>query len=304
METIFGETFMKPILVSKNKSSAFQSIQAAINEAASLKNHQIEIEAGTYFENLKIYQDDLVIKGNGKVIINGNLSARKLGENGKQRGTFQTATVFMNGKGNCLENLTIKNTAGDGDKVGQAVALYLEGVANTIHNCRIDSFQDTICLGPLPETNKDGSTMESPWVKRIFESQSAYFSQCQIQGTVDFIFGGAYTVFNKCHLHAKKRSKPNYLTAASTPEGRRGFIFEKCQITGESPYYLGRPWRPFAKTCFKDCKFDSQLLKTGWHDWNKPENQETVCYEEINCHYQGKIKRAKWLIQKGGTFHA
>ncbi len=295
---------MKQLLVSKRAKLAFSTIQAAIDQAQEFETCQILVESGLYKENIKIYQDDLWIQGIGEVIITGDWSAIQRDEEGKLRTTFQTATVFVNAKNVHLVNLLIRNTAGPGEKVGQAVALYLEGNNICVDACRLDAYQDTLCLGPLPETNKDGSLMDSPWIKRKFNQQTSCFLNCWISGTVDFIFGGGQATFESCQLKVKNSSSPNYVTAAATPQDQAGLLFKKCEISGASPYYLGRPWRDYAKVRFQDCHFDRQLLPEGWHDWNKAKARQTVSYEEIACSYQGSSQREAWITKKGDDHSA
>ncbi|NLM65787.1 MAG: pectin esterase [Enterococcus sp.] len=299
METIFTQT---SLTVAKDGSGDYRTLQQALDQAAC--NQQpttIYIQSGTYQENIKIYQDDLTLIGQGPVVIEGAWSAKEVLPSGDKRGTFQTATVFINAKAVTLANITIKNIAGPDQIAAQAVALYLEGTQITLKNCTLDAYQDTLCLGPLPPTQKDGRPLVSPWCQRHFPQQQTLFLDCLILGTVDFIFGGGQATFQHCQIQSRKRTAVNYLTAASTPMGQAGFVFINCQITGQSPYYLGRPWRNEAKTRFENCTFDDWLLPTGWHDWDKKAAHETTCYEEINNTYQTAPKRARWIKLEGAS---
>ncbi len=297
MEKIFTQT---AIIVAKDGSGDYRTLQQAITQAS--QNSQpptIYIKSGTYQENIKIYQDGLTLIGQGDVCIEGRWSAKERFSNGQVRGTFQTATVFINAKEVILENITIKNTAGPDEIAAQASALYIEGTQVTLKCCVLEAYQDTLCLGPLPKTQKDGSPLVSPWCQRHFSHQATKFVDCLILGTVDFIFGGGQAEFQHCQIQSRKRKTVNYVTAASTPKDQAGFLFMHCQITGQSPYYLGRPWREEAKTRFENCSFDAWLVAEGWHDWHKKNAHQTTHYEEINCSYQEQPQRSAWIKLEG-----
>src|SRR5690606_1647232 len=91
-----------------------------------------------------------------------------------------------------------------------------------------------------------------------------------------------------------------YITAASTlEETPHGFVFINCNITGDASantFYLGRPWRPFAKTVFIDCTLDKQIKPEGWHNWNKPEAEATTFYAEYGSKGSGANDKSlvKW----------
>lgn len=303
MATIFKGESMRKIIVSKNDQADFSSIQDAVDLAVKRNEPaKIIIKNGIYNEYLKIYGDNIHLVGEEKVTITGDLSANDINEQGIPLGTFQTGTVFINGAGNQLENLTIENTAGP--TAGQAVALYIEGTDTKVTSCIIDGCQDTICFGPLPDHNKDGTVMFSPWRKLKFEQQNTLFSSCTVKGTVDFLFGGGSVLLFDCLIQVKERTTTNIITAASTKPNQNGFHFINCRIEGESPYLLGRPWRSNAKTRFEKCTFDEFLLKDGWDDWNKPEAHETVSYEEIECAYKEMPQRPEWIHLKGAKIDA
>ena len=60
------------------------------------------------------------------------------------------------------------------------------------------------------------------------------------------------------------QQKGSYITAASTSKGKDfGFVFMDCNLQadeGVETVYLGRPWRPYAKTVFLNCFFGQTHL--------------------------------------------
>ena len=107
-------------------------------------------------------------------------------------------------------------------------------------------------------------------------------------------------MFDNCTIFCKKNG---YVTAASTLETTAyGFVFLNCKITGnasENSFYLGRPWRPFAKTVFINCYLDNHIKPEGWHNWNKPDAEKTSYYGEYNSSGPGAniLKRVPWSHQ-------
>ena len=58
-------------------------------------------------------------------------------EDGQKRGTFRTYSCFIDTHDITFRNLTIANTAGEGPKVGQALALYADGDRLFFDNCHL-----------------------------------------------------------------------------------------------------------------------------------------------------------------------
>ncbi|MFT3785554.1 MAG: pectinesterase family protein [Tepidisphaeraceae bacterium] len=169
------------------------------------------------------------------------------------------------------ENLTFANTAGDH---GQAMALRLQADRAVLRDCRLLGWQDTL----------------------LVHSGRHYFSNCHIEGRVDFIYGAGVDVFEKCEIDSKQGG---YITAASTAEGAPfGYVFLDCKLVSSdpAPTYLGRPWRPFAKVAFIRCEMGAHIRPEGWHNWNKPDAEKTSFYAEYACTGPGadRAQRVSW----------
>ncbi len=93
-------------------------------------------------------------------------------------------------------------------------------------NCRLSGYQDTLCTGPLPDLQKDGTPFCTPASANPEYCRQTY-EYCWIEGTVDFIFGGADAVFHQCHIHSLASKNPGYITAASTPKNQKQGIVLK-----------------------------------------------------------------------------
>ncbi|MEY8445592.1 pectinesterase family protein [Enterococcus ratti] len=292
------------ITVSKKQSKNtddFTTIQAGI--AYLMKQPKkskkiLFIEEGVYFENIESRLSNFSMIGHGKVEIISNRYAKQRLGNGEARGTFRTSTVFVEGTAITLENLSISNIAGHGEKVGQAIALFNMGHQTIVKNCRLSGHQDTLCTGPLPSMQKDGTPFITPaYYSRHFCQQ--VYENCWIEGTVDFIFGGAQADFIHCQIHSRQSKNFGYITAASTPLNQaKGYHFKSCMITADNqtaPVYLGRPWRSFAQVIFENCQIAEHIHPSGWNNWQKKENERSVCFVERKNQYQGTVNRPPWI---------
>ena len=179
------------------------------------------------------------------------------------------------------QDLTIENSAG---RVAQAVALHVKGDRARVRNCRLIGNQDTL------------------YVHNEYTRQ--HYIDTYIEGTTDFIFGAATAVFDRCTIKSMMNS---YITAASTPEDQRyGLVFRDCTLladtTAANRVYLGRPWRPNARTVFLNTRMGAHILPEGWHNWNDPSNERTASYAEYNSSGEGAnpSQRVSWSHQLTG----
>jgi pectinesterase len=69
--------------------------------------------------------------------------------------------------------------------------------------------------------------------------------------------------------------------------------------TSVTKVYLGRPWRLNAYTAFVQCEMGPQIISEGWHNWNKPEAEQTARYIECGNFGPGAnaIGRVAWSHQ-------
>ena len=269
------------IVVDQKGNGDFKTIQEAINASKAYPSKRITIfiKDGTYYEKVKVHawntNVSLIGESREKTIITYDDYFKKidLGRNS----TFYTYTVMVEGNDFFCKNLTIKNTSGP---VGQGVALHLSANRAMFTNCSFLGNQDTVYTSG--EGNKN------------------YFKDCYIEGTTDFIFGDATVLFENCIANSKSDS---YITAASTAKDISfGYVFKNCKLTANenaTKVYLGRPWRPYAKTVFINCEMGKQILPEGWSAWSKSDTEINAFYAEYKCTgegYQPKT-RVAWSHQ-------
>ena len=266
-------------IIAKDGSGDFTSIQAAIDAVPLSNRHPIIllIRMDEYHEKVIVNKDNIRIIGEARdrTVITNSGCAKNLDDEGKEKGIFLSYTFLVTGNNVEVENITIRNDAGDGRDVGQAVAVYAAGDRGVWRNVRMIACQDTLFCGPtMPKVAKDALPRLIPeGVTSVGDCpltlNRQYFEDCYIQGDVDFIFGPYACWFERCTLFMNKRG--GFYTAANTPEqAPYGLVFHKCHLTGEcepGQAYLGRPWRPFAHTMFLDCQMDACVAPEGFQDW-------------------------------------
>lgn len=276
----FGRT---PITVSTDGHGDYRSVQAAVDAAVTGgAAATIRIRAGNYREvvdipagapPLHLLGDDV----RNTLIVFDNHASRRNPLTGQPFGTSGSATVFVRADDFIAERLTFANNAGP---VGQAVAVAVIGTRVAFRDVRFLGHQDT-----LYTQGKSGLS---------------YFRDCYIEGTVDFVFGAGTALFENCELHSVG---DGYVTAAATPEGAAyGYVFRRCRLTaapGVKQVYLGRPWREHAQVAILDSELGTHIAPQGWHDWGKPERQDTAIYIEAGNTGPGaaNARRVPWSRQ-------
>ncbi|MGN0972892.1 MAG: pectinesterase family protein [Aristaeellaceae bacterium] len=266
-------------IIARDGTGDFTSIQAAVDAApfGSCAPVILLVRMGEYHERVIVNKDNLRIVGEARdrTILTAKGCAKDLNDEGQPKGTFLSATLLVTGNNVTVENLTIRNDAGDGREVGQAVAVYAAGDRGVWRNCRMIAAQDTLFCGPtMPKVARDALPRLIPeGVPSVGDCppmpQRQYFEDCWIQGDIDFIFGPYRCWFEGCTLFMNERG--GFYTAANTPEGMPcGMVFHRCRLTGACPpgqAYLGRPWRAHARTVFLDCEMDECVSPKGFADW-------------------------------------
>lgn len=270
------------IVVARDGSGDFQSIQEAVDSLPENGgDREIFVRRGEYREKTVIHRSSVRLIGEDRenTVLAWNGCAKDLYPDGTEKGTFLSSTLMVTGRDVTVENLTIRNDAGDGRKVGQAVAVYAAGDRGTWRNCSLVANQDTLFCGPvrLPNVKEDigERTGCAEAYLRVEDGPAThsrqYFENCLIRGDVDFIFGPYRCWFEGCTLFMNERG--GWYTAANTNESLPfGFVFHRCSLTGDcapGAGYLGRPWRKHAATLFLECRMDGHVAPEGFADWDE-----------------------------------
>jgi pectinesterase len=275
---------IKPdFVVAADGSGNFKTVQEAIHAVPDFRNKTtlIFIKKGVYKEKLVLAASKKNVKFIGEslneTILTYDDYAQKKNIFGEEKGTSGSSSFYIYGEGFSAENITFENSSGP---VGQAVAVWAGGDKLIFTNCRFLGFQDTLYT-------YGGNNRQ-------------YYKNCYIEGTVDFIFGASTAWFESCTIFCKKAG---YITAASTADTTKfGYVFNKCKIKGDAPansFYLGRPWRPYAKVAYLNCELPDFICPEGWNNWGKESNEETAYYAEYKSVGKGADpkNRVNWSHQ-------
>ncbi|MFA5328226.1 MAG: pectinesterase family protein [Prolixibacteraceae bacterium] len=274
-------------VVAADGSGDFRTVQEAINAVPDFRKNEtlVFIKNGTYKEKLVLAgsKTNVVFVGEDrdKTILTYDDFASKKNRFGEEMGTTGSTSFYVFGDGFRAGNITFENSSGP---VGQAVAVRIDGDQVVFNNCRFSGFQDT--LYPYGEKSHQ------------------YYKNCIIEGTVDFIFGWSTAVFESCTIVCKDHG---FVTAPSTNEGTPfGFVFLNCKITGTAPeasFYLGRPWRLYAKSAFLNCELGNMIKPEGWNNWGKPDAEKQSFFAEYKNTGPGASpeNRVAWSHQLSGA---
>ncbi len=221
-------------------------------------------------------------------VYTGDIGAYRMHPDGKPYHTFRTSTVLVDGDDITFRRCTFENTAGPGKIAGQAIALYIDADGIVLEDCILKGNQDTLFLAPLPpkEYEKDGFLGPKQFEPRT--KRTVVLRRCLIEGSVDFIFGGATAYFDDCEFRSVA---PGYVFAPCTPEDvDTGFVARNCRFTRSSSEdvpdascYIGRPWREYAKIRVENCTFGPHIHPDGWNDWGKKNVHDTIRFEGWPC---------------------
>ncbi|KAJ0630973.1 putative pectinesterase [Helianthus annuus] len=249
-------------------STVTEAIEAAENQRRIVTNRLvIYVKAGIYKENiyiknsmtnLMLYGDgiDATVITNDKNIFDGLL-------------TSNTATVQVWGQGFAAIGITFENTAGPEKQ--QAIALLSASDQSIFYKCSFKGNQDTLCL----------------------LQNRQFLRECDIYGTIDFIFGDASAVLQNCNIYVRTPlpGTQNTITAQGRidPSSNTGFVIENSRVMpapdsnlvdGLAMTYLGRPWRDYSRVVYIKCDLDNVINPAGWLPFRGDSAFDKVYYAE------------------------
>ncbi|GAB2265377.1 hypothetical protein Dimus_000436 [Dionaea muscipula] len=278
------------LVVAKDGSGHFRTVQEAIDAAGEGGSDDgrvvvILVKRGVYEENVYVnYLTDgvmLVGEGTGLSIITGHRSAHS------GHSTYNSATVGIDGFRFMARGITFENKAGPTS--GQAVALRSSSDYSVFYQCAFNGYQDTLYI----------------------HSSRQFYRECDISGTIDFIFGNAAVVFQGCNIIARKPAKGHrhiVITAhgRDNPEETTGIVIHNCKIIPSPELlpvfksyltYLGRPWRRYARTVVMRSELGSLVHPAGWLEMGHDVSSfNTLYYGEYQNFGPGSSlrRRVRW----------
>lgn len=263
------------------------SLQKAFD--AARPGETIQLAGGEYRAKTVLFTPGVTLRGAGadRTVIVWDDYARKLDSRGVEYNTFRTWTMAVCADGVAMEDLSIVNDSGHPEEKGQEVALTVYGDRFSMERCRLSSTQDTLFLGPLPDDLIERYDTFLPHWLRPSRTCAQRFSDCLIEGTVDFIFGCGEAAFDRCEIRSLADARGTGYAAAPAHELRqtRGFRFRDCRFTaaeGVAPgsIYLARPWRDYGLCEFEGCTYGAHISPLGFDRWNDTGRDKTARFYE------------------------
>ncbi|RDX63628.1 putative pectinesterase/pectinesterase inhibitor 40, partial [Mucuna pruriens] len=262
------------LVVAKDGTGNFTTIGEALAAAPNSSTTRqyrfvIHIKAGAYFENVEVIRKKinlmLVGDGIGQTVVK---ASRNVVDGWT---TFQSSTVAVVGDGFIAKGITFENSAGPSKH--QAVALRSGADLSAFYKCSFVAYQDTLYVHSLRQ----------------------FYRECDIYGTVDFIFGNAAVVFQNCNLYARKpdANQKNLFTAQGRedPNQNTGISILNCKVAAAADLipvkssfktYLGRPWKKYSRTVYLNSYMEDLIDPAGWLEWNGTFALDTLYYGEYN----------------------
>ncbi|PKA62235.1 putative pectinesterase/pectinesterase inhibitor 41 [Apostasia shenzhenica] len=234
----------------------------------------ILVTAAVYQEYVSIPKNKkyIMMIGDGvnKTVVTGNRSV----DDGWT--TFSSATFAVVGQGFVAVNMTFQNTAGAAKH--QAVAVRNGADLSAFYLCSFEGFQDTLYT----------------------HSMRQFYRECDIYGTVDFIFGNAAVIFQNCNIFsrlplngqqntitAQGRTDPNQNTGTSIQGSNFLADVDLAGDSGSTKTYLGRPWKQYSTTVIMQSTLGGLIDPAGWLPWDGDFALSTLYYAEYDNNGSG-----------------
>ncbi|KAF8014890.1 hypothetical protein BT93_H0630 [Corymbia citriodora subsp. variegata] len=237
------------VVVNQDGAGNFTTINDAVAAAPNNTDGKsgyflIYVTAGIYEEYVSIAKNKkyLMMMGDGinQTVITGNRSV------GDGWTTFNSATFAVVAPNFMAVDMTFRNTAGPAK--GQAVAVRNGADQSVFYSCSFEAYQDTLNAHSLRQ----------------------FYRECDVYGTVDFIFGNA----------GRTDVNQNPGTAIHNCIIRAAGDLASSKTSVQT--YLGRPWKQYSRTVYMQNFMDSLINPAGWQIWSGNLSLSTLYYAEYN----------------------
>lgn len=192
--------------------------------------------------------------------------------------------VANTANGFIAKSIAFENTAGP--EKHQAVAFRNQGDMSAFFDCAMHGFQDTLYV----QTNRQ------------------FYRNCEISGTVDFIFGTSPTLIQNSRIIVRKPGPGQFNTVTADGTKQRnmatGIVIQNCEIVPENALfpvrmqfksYLGRPWKDYSRTVVMESNIGDLITPEGWSVWAGTQFLNTLYYAEYantgpGANLNGRVK--------------
>ncbi|KAF2197384.1 putative pectin methylesterase [Delitschia confertaspora ATCC 74209] len=278
-------------LVVAKSGGKYSKIQDAVNALSSTSTSEqtIFIQSGTYDEQVYIralkgpltimgYTEDSTLYTKNTVTITHGLSQANTAGGNDMTATVRAWTTNLK-----MYNINMVNTYGKGS---QALALSAEATNQGYYACQLKGYQDTL----------------------LTNTGTQLYSKCFIEGVTDFIFGQhASTWFEQCDIRVLAANL-GYITASGrdSESDTSYFVVNNSTVAAkvgntvpDGAFYLGRPWRNYARVVFQSTSLSKVINGAGWKVWgtDTPNTDHVLFGEYKNIGDGSKGTRASFATK-------
>ncbi|TDH66394.1 uncharacterized protein CCR75_009649 [Bremia lactucae] len=180
----------------------------------------------------------------------------------KQNRNFLTSTMgFKSESGVKVYNLNVANTAGEIQKDGQAVAVYVDNTDYGFYACNFTGFKSVVGANKGREL----------------------YAKSYFHGADNIVFGRhAMAWFESCDIETI--SKGSITSHGNQNESIKSeYVFSKANVFGSEKNLtmLGTPWGEYARVVFQECKLSDVVNPKGWKASEEVNSTETVYFKEF-----------------------
>lgn len=242
---------------------AFRTVQSAVDAVAGqteTDRANIFIAPGRYVERVTVEKPFVTFIGQGGVPAHVIISFNKTPTETPVKTLGETVSIQPGAIEFMARNLTFENSTPDSHTV-QALALRCDADRAIFDNVRFIGYQDTLL---------------------VWNVTRQYVRNSFITGDVDFIFGNATAVFDRCTIESTGQG---YITAADTlRQTANGLIFLDCQLVkgtsrhdgttaANNSVFLGRPWLhvpsvQMPSVIYIRTRMGTHIRAVGWDPWD------------------------------------
>ena len=162
--------------------------------------------------------------------------------------------------------------------------------------------QDTLFCAPLPERSGRRTAFSARAVLRP-ATTAQYYTDCEIAGDIDFIFGGGDALFENCVIRTVDNHIPHsYVTAPSGKADGLGLCVLGTAISSptarRAAVLSGRPWRPEGKDGGADCRLGAHIAAGRFYrDGMTAADTGLASFAEAGSTGPGAAERPAWVKQ-------
>ncbi|KAH7379591.1 pectinesterase-like protein [Pyrenochaeta sp. MPI-SDFR-AT-0127] len=258
--------------LSVGSSATYKTVQAAVNalSASSTSAQCIFIAKGTYKEQVyvKALKSALTIYGETTDTTGFSANTVTITQGKSQDDSSNndlTATLRAWTPNLKVYNINLVNTRGKGS---QALAVSAQADKQGYYGCQFKGYQDTI----------------------LANEGAQVYAKSYIEGATDFIFGQkAKAWFDGVDIRVLAASS-GYITANGRDSSSNPsyYVINKSKVSAASgnsvasgAYFLGRPWRNYARVVFQSTSMTNVINSAGWKIWNTgDERTDNVVFAE------------------------